>query len=124
MPIHQCMVYNLSQPLKTTLRARYCTTFLCRLRGLTFRKPLPLDEGLLLIHDRESRVDTAIHMLGVRMNLTVVWINSADKIVDVRLARPWRLVYIPKQAARNVLELHASRYNEFKVGDVLRFESI
>jgi uncharacterized membrane protein (UPF0127 family) len=94
------------------------------LRGLTFRKPLPLDEGLLLIHDRESRVDTAIHMLGVRMNLTVVWINSADKIVDVRLARPWRLVYIPKQAARNVLELHASRYNEFKVGDVLRFESI
>jgi uncharacterized membrane protein (UPF0127 family) len=123
MPNHPYRVYNLTHPLKEPLYARYCASFFCHFWGVSFRKQLPLDEGLLLVYNREGRINTGIHMLGVFMDLTIVWINSLNNIVDVRLARSWRPLYIPKKPARNVLELHSSRLNEFHIGDALHFES-
>lgn len=120
--MRQVMIRNLSQPLGRPLIARYCVSFLCRLRGLTFRRTLPEDWGLLLVQDRDSRLDAAIHMLGVWMDLAVIWINSTGKVVDVCLARRWRPVYIPKSPARYVLEVTPARLQDFKIGDEIRFE--
>jgi uncharacterized membrane protein (UPF0127 family) len=119
---NQVSVYNLSRPLRDQLRVEYCTSFPCRLRGLTFRRKLAFNEGLLLVHSRQGRLETAIHMLGVRMELTVVWIDENYKVVDVRKARPWRLAYLPERPARYVLEVAANRRDEFEVGDELRFD--
>ena len=116
------IVRNQTHPLTSPIRARYCASFLCRLRGLTFRRKLAPDEGLLLVQKGESRVDTSIHMLGVFMDLTVVWINAARDVVDVRLARRWRLVYVPKEPALYVLEVPAERFGEFQTGDRLSFD--
>ncbi len=120
--MRQVMIRNLSQPLGRPLIARYCVSFLCRLRGLTFRRTLPEDWGLLLVQDKDSRLDAAIHMLGVWMDLAVIWINSTGKVVDVSLARRWRPVYIPKSPARYVLEMTPARLQDFKIGDEIRFE--
>lgn len=49
-------VRNRSHPLTSPLNARYCETFLCRLVGLTFRKELPAEQGLLLVHGGENRL--------------------------------------------------------------------
>lgn len=118
------LIYNLDNPALKPVQARYCATFACRLRGLTFqRKPAP-NQGLLLVQERESRLDAAIHMFGVWMDLTVVWINVRKEVVDVRLARAWRPVYVPKQPARYVLEMAAEHQVDFKVGDRLKFEEI
>jgi uncharacterized membrane protein (UPF0127 family) len=116
------IVHNQTRPLTSPIQARYCASYLCRLRGLTFRRSLAPDEGLLLVQQKESRLDTAIHMLGVFMDLTVVWISAAREVVDVRLARRWRLAYVPKAPALYVLELAGERYEEFQPGDRLRFE--
>jgi uncharacterized protein len=114
---------NKNQPLPAPLQAIYCDSFLCRLRGLMFRSNLAENEGLLLVEGRDSRLDTAIHMLFVFMDLAVIWINSEFTVVDTVLARSWRPAYAPRQAAKFILEIHPNRLNEFKIGDHVEFHN-
>ncbi len=111
------LIENVDRPLPTPLKALYCSSFLCRLRGLMFRSTLSRDFGLLLVEARDSRVDTAIHMLFVFMDLAVIWIDSRNVVVDTVLARSWRPFYAPRQPARYILEIHPDRLSEFQVGD-------
>lgn len=119
----QVLIYNLTRQNSHPIQAQYCSSFVCRLRGLTFRRNLPSDAGLLLVQGRDSRLDSSIHMLFVWMDLAVVWINNALQVVDVRLARRWRLAYLPTRPARYVLEISPERLDDFRIGDQLRFES-
>lgn len=97
--------------------ALYCESFICQLRGLTFRRSLSFQEGLLLVQKQDSRIEAAIHMLFMWMDLAVVWINHTGRVVDVRLARRWRFIYMPKQPARYILEANVDRIHDFQVGD-------
>ena len=115
---------NKNQPLPSPLHALYCDSFLCRLCGLMFRSSLAPDKGLLLVEARESRLETAIHMLFVFMDLAVIWINSEKVVVDTVLARAWRPAYTPHQPARYILEIHPDRLNEFKIGDRVEFQNV
>ena len=114
-------IQNLTQPLAQPLNARYCDTFLCQFRGLMFRRDLAADEGLLLVQKRENRTESAIHMLFMLIDLTVVWIDASYHIVDVKLAQRWHLAYAPQSPAKYVLELPVDRFSEFKIGDQLQF---
>jgi uncharacterized membrane protein (UPF0127 family) len=117
-------IHNSSRPGISPLIAKYADTFLTRLRGYTFRRRVPVDEGLVLVQTKDSRVDSAIHMLGVFTDLGVVWINSQNEVVDVRLARSWRLAYIPRRPSRYVLEMNPSRLGDFQMGDRVSFEDL
>ncbi|NJN44023.1 MAG: hypothetical protein HC806_04375 [Anaerolineae bacterium] len=110
-------INNQTHPLRSPLQVDYCTSFLCQLRGLTFRRSLPPNWGLLLVQQKESRLDAAIHMFMMWMDLAVVWINSAHQVVDVRKAFRWKSVIIPKAPAKYVLELPIDRLNDFQIGD-------
>jgi len=116
-------VENKSLPLPATLHATYCDSFFCRLRGLMFRSRLETNQGLLLVEGHDSRIDTSIHMLFVFMDLGVVWINSKNLVVDTVLARSWRPIYLPNQAAKYTLEIHPERLGEFKIGDQVEFQN-
>jgi uncharacterized membrane protein (UPF0127 family) len=120
----QVIVHNLDYPHAKPVRAIYCDSFACRLRGLTFRRRLDFEQGLLLVQNRDSRVDGSIHMLGVFIDLGIVWINGSGQVVDTCLARRWRLAYIPKQPARYILEIHPDRLTDFNIGDKVRFEDL
>ncbi len=120
----QLQVENLSRPLAAPLRVIYCATFTCRLRGLTFRRELAAESGLLLVQSRESRLDAAIHMLGVWFDLAVIWLDQDYQVVDLRLARRWRPIYVPGQPAKYILEAAAGRIGEFQPGDRLNFEQV
>ena len=117
-------IENINQSLPSQLRAIYCDSFLCRLRGLMFRSNLAQDEGLLLVEGRDSRLDAAIHMLFVFMDLAVIWINSEKVVVDTALARAWHPVYAPCQPARYILEILPERLGEFKIGDHVEFNDV
>lgn len=104
-------------------RVKFCESFLCRLRGLTFRRPITRDEGLLLVFGRDSRVDSSIHMLGVGFDLAVFWINYQMQVVDKIVAGAWKPAYFPKAPARYVLEIHASRIGDFEVGQIVQFQN-
>lgn len=104
-------------------RVIWCESFLCRLRGLTFRRPITRDEGLLLVFARDSRIDSSIHMLGVSFDLAVFWINNEMKVVDKVVAGAWKPAYFPQAPARYVLEVHASRINDFEIGQIVVFQN-
>jgi uncharacterized protein len=120
--MQQVLIYNLTHPAPPSIRSRYCSSFLCRLRGLMFRKSLAVDEGLLMVHPRADLVDSAIHMLFMNFDIAVIWADEKRQVVDVKLARRWRPVYSPALPAKYVLEIHASRLDNFKIGDQLVFD--
>ena len=114
-------IQNTNRPLDGQIRIKYCDTFLTQLRGFTFRSQLALDDGLLLVGTRDSRVDSSIHMFFVSFDLCVLWINSNMQVVDKVLAKSWRPAYFSKQPAKYVLEIHPDRWNDFQVGDTVQF---
>jgi uncharacterized membrane protein (UPF0127 family) len=122
--MQQVHIYNLSRPQDSAIVAQYCVSYACRLRGLMFRRSLPLQEGLLLVQNRESRLDAAIHMLFMWVDLAIIWINAASEVVDVRLARRWRPMYFPTRPAMYVLELAEEHLRDFEIGDRVRFENL
>lgn len=101
-------------------RVKWCSSYICRLKGLMFRHKLGEDEGLLLVDAAESRWGASIHMWFVFMPLGVIWLDCQRKVVDIKVARPWR-VYLPAQAARYILETSPAYLEKVQVGDRLEF---
>jgi uncharacterized membrane protein (UPF0127 family) len=118
------LITNISQPRSRPIRAGYCVSFWCQLRGLMFRRGVPAGEGLLLVQGHDSQMDSSIHMLFMWIDLAVVWINSAGQVVDTRLARRWRPAYRPSRPARYVLEMPVDHLQDFNVGDQVSFEEL
>jgi len=118
----QITIQNKNRKPASLARIKYCDTFLTQLRGFTFRPRLALDEGLLLVGMRDSRLDSSIHMLFVAFDLAVIWINSEMKVVDKVIAKSWRPAYFSKQPARYVLEIHPERWGDYEIGDTVQFK--
>jgi uncharacterized membrane protein (UPF0127 family) len=102
--------------------ARWCDSFLCRLRGLMFRRGLAEGEALILVEGGESRAAASIHMFCVPFPIAAIWINTAGRVVDKVEARPWRPYYAPRGPARYTLEAAPELLKRVAIGDELVFE--
>ena len=120
--MRQIRILNRTHPLKSPLVVGFCERFLCKLRGLALRRELAVGRGLVLASGEESRVNSAIHMLGMAFDLSIAWLDSSLIVVDVQPARRWRSFLIPRKASRYVIEFHALRLEEFHIGDQISFE--
>jgi uncharacterized protein len=118
------IVHNLNKKISDPPQVGYCDSFLCRLRGLMFRSHLGLNEGLLLVEKRDSRLDTSIHMFFVPFDLAVFWINSEMTVVDKVIAKSWHPAYLPKADAKYTLEVHPDRIGDYEVGDKVEFKNL
>ncbi|MCB9431727.1 MAG: DUF192 domain-containing protein [Ardenticatenaceae bacterium] len=105
-------------------RLRWCCSFGSKLRGLTFRRQISQDEGIVLVEEGEGRALTAVHMLFVFCNLAIIWVNSQGEIVDTALGRPWRPAYIPRRPAQYVIELHPDWLTQLQPGDHIQFHKL
>ncbi len=90
-----------------------------KLKGLMFTRQLDQDTGIILVENKESRLDTAIHMLFMNFDIAVLWLNKDMVIVDKALAKRWRPIYMPKHPAQYVVELHPAHFPDFDPGDQL-----
>jgi uncharacterized membrane protein (UPF0127 family) len=102
-------------------QARWCDTFSSKLRGFTFKRRLAPGEGLVLVEQADSRVSTSIHMFFVFFDLGVIWANASGRVVDTRVARSWRPAYVPKAAARYVIETNPEVIQNVQVGEEIKF---
>ncbi len=102
-------------------QARWCNSFGSKLRGFTWQRSLAPTNGLVLVEKKDSRVNTAIHMLFVFFELGVLWVNDAGRVVDTALAKPWRLSYAPQAPARYVIEGHPQLLSAVQTGDRIQF---
>jgi uncharacterized membrane protein (UPF0127 family) len=121
---HSIIIKNLNKEIKDPPRVGYCDSFLCRLRGLMFRSHLGLNEGLLLVEKRDSRLDTSIHMFFVPFDLAVFWINSEMTIVDKVIAKSWHPAYFPKTNTKFTLEIHPDHFGNYDIGDKVDFRNL
>ncbi|HLF28980.1 MAG TPA: DUF192 domain-containing protein [Anaerolineae bacterium] len=104
------------------MRVKWCDTFASRLRGLSLRRPLAPDEGLLLVEPRAGIAATSIHMFFVNFAIAAIWLDNDRRVVHTALAQPWRPYYGSPQPARYVLEAPPELLKRVAVGDSLRFE--
>lgn len=109
---------------ETLLRSvRWCSSNWCRLRGLQFRRRLNESQAILLVHRRESVMQSSIHMLFVFFPIAAIWIDSMGRVTSAQLAQPWRLYYASEAPAQYVLEGHPSLLSRVGPGDELNFIS-
>ncbi len=103
-------------------RTRLCASYWCHLKGLQFVRRLPADEGLLFVTNKEGVAHTAIHMFNMFISIAVVWLDAEGRVVDKKLAKPWRPVYAPSAPAQYYLEANVEVLERVQVGDRLRFD--
>ena len=103
-------------------RTHWCSSFWCRFRGLQLVRDLPENEGLLFVYDREGRTNTTIHMLFMFFSIGVLWLDKDGQVVDKKLAKPWRLSYVPDAPAQYFVEANTSILERVAIGDKLRFD--
>lgn len=113
-------VRNRSRESREIILARWCQSYLCHLRGLSFRLRLPDGHGLLLVYGSESKSLATIHMFGVFFSLGVIWLDTSLRVVDRTLARPFE-IHRPSAPARYVLEGKPSILEGVELGDELEF---
>lgn len=114
-------IQNSSRRLDNPIRVRYCADFWNKFRGLMLQAPIDPNGGVLLVEAKNGRMNTSIHMLFMRFDIAAVWINDQQIVVDVQLARRWRLAYLPASPARYILETHVSQAQNFQIGDQVTF---
>ena len=102
--------------------ARWCSSRLCRLRGLQFRRRLNPGEALILVKDKDSIANSSIHMFFVFFPIAAIWINKKGKVTSAQLAKPWRPYYASPEPACYVLETSPEFLDKISVGDELVFE--
>ena len=103
----------------TVVNLRICDTFFSKFKGLMFSRELKPDHGILIVEKNESRMNTAIHMMFMNYDITVLWLDKKMVVIDKVLAKKWALYYAPKIPAQYVVELHQSKFTEYSIGDKL-----
>jgi uncharacterized membrane protein (UPF0127 family) len=58
-------------------------------------------------------------MFFVFFPIAAVWLDRDGRVVDARLARPFRPIYVPQAPARDVLEGPPALLESLQVGDKL-----
>ena len=102
-------------------KARWCSSWLCKLRGLQFRLRLQPGEALILIEPYDSTVNSSIHMFFVFFPIAAIWINTQGRVTSAQLAKPWRPYYASPTPACYVLETAPDFLNQIAVGDEVDF---
>jgi len=120
----EVQIINRSRSLIAPLVASYCERFSCKLLGLSWRSNLTNESALIIAESTESRVGSAIHMMGMFFDLGIVWLNREMEVVDKREAYRWRSFLIPAKPAQYVIELGLERIEEFTLGDKIKFETL
>jgi len=113
-----CILTN-STTRSARIQVNYCESFLSRLKGLMFSRQIPVDQGIILVENKESKINTSIHMMFMNFDLTVLWLDKDLVVVDKVLAKKWVPIYFPKTRAQYVVELHSNQIANFSIGDQL-----
>ncbi len=113
------MIRNLTRDQIIATEVRWCDTFLTRGLGLMFRRAIREDEALVFVEAKASINLASIHMFFVFFPIAVIWLDAEKRVVDKKLARPFRPYYAPQRPARYVIEGHPSLLDRVQIGDRL-----
>jgi uncharacterized membrane protein (UPF0127 family) len=116
------VIKNLTTGQIIATEVKWCDTFLSRGRGLMFRRAIGEGEAFVFVESRESIGLTSIHMFFVFFPIAVIWLDAEKKVVDKKLAHPFRPYYAPQRPAQYFVEGHPSILDKVQIGDRLALE--
>jgi hypothetical protein len=104
---------------KTNVKAEHADNILKKFKGLSFRRNMPNDSGMLFDFRRDSY--PGITTMSMLFPLDIIWIDSKSRVVHIKKnAKPMRFweIHVPKEKARFVLEVNSgfADKNKIKVG--------
>ena len=117
-------IYNITRAAPALDKGKWCASTWCHFRGLMLRRDLPDNEGLIFVRKHPSIAATAIHMLFCFFPLGVVWVDADLRVVDMKLAKPWRPYYAPQKPAQYYIEAKPGILERVAIGDKLRLDSL
>ena len=79
---------------------------------------------MIFLCARPGRLTAAVHTLGFRFAIGVVWLDAELKVVDKKLALPGRFAHVPKAAAMYYLEANPAILDLTRIGDQLRIDEV
>lgn len=120
--MQQYIVKNITNKNAVPLTLGVCDTFLSRLRGLMFTGAIEKNAGLFFINPAEDRINSAIHMFFMWIDLTIFWADSDGVVVDKVLAKKWKTLAAPQKGAKYIIETHIDRFDDYNCGDLLEIE--
>ena len=90
-------------------------------RGLMFRKEI--GDPLLFVLNKGknvSRWKASIHSLFVTLPFSAIWVDQDNRIVDIRICKPFTSLVVPKKDPAYLIEGDVELAKDLKIGD--RFE--
>ncbi|MEO1441151.1 MAG: hypothetical protein AAFV33_12175, partial [Chloroflexota bacterium] len=57
-------------------------------------------------------------------SIAVVWLDASGVVVDKKLAKPWRLAYVPQKPAQYFIEANVDLLERVEIGDVIQFNEV
>jgi uncharacterized membrane protein (UPF0127 family) len=106
------------QPDQITVKI--CDSFFSRFKGLMFDKTINQDEGIILIQESESRINSAIHMYFMNFDIAVFWLDKELTIIDKKIAHKWKSILMPSKPAKYIFETHSDNIGKFQLGDIIQ----
>ena len=97
---------------------KICKDWFSKARGLMFSSGLKKGQALILVADKESVMESSIHMLFVFQWIDVVWLDRNKNVVDFkRNVKPFTILIMPKKPAKYVVELPKGGISNINIGD-------
>jgi uncharacterized membrane protein (UPF0127 family) len=106
------------------IRVRICDSFSSRFKGLMFDKAIAQNEGILLVQESESRVNSAIHMFFMNFDIAVFWLDRNFNIIDKKIAQKWKSILMPSKPAKYIFETHPDNINKIHVGETIQISKL
>ncbi|MBN2250496.1 MAG: DUF192 domain-containing protein [Candidatus Altiarchaeota archaeon] len=118
-------IVNKSKDLVLSLDAGIAETLFSRAKGLMLSNPA----DLVLVSPKEDIPSSSIHMVLMRFQLDVLWLDSSKKVVDLKTSIPpfdplkprtW-CIYRPAKPSKYVIELGKGGIGPTEPGDSIEF---
>lgn len=117
-------IVNASNGQTIVARAQFCTGFFCSFRGLMLSGSPNDAETIIFKRPLESRLLAAMHTLGIRYNIGIVWLDRELSVVEMRMAPPRRIACVPNRAAKYVVESAPEILDQVAIGDRFLFDEV
>ena len=117
-------IVNTSIGQTIAARAKYCASFYCSFRGLMFSGSPNDVESIIFERPLESRLLAAMHTMGMRYSIGIVWLDRELSVVEMRVAPPRRIACVPYRAAKYVIETAPESLSRVAIGDRFAFDEV
>ena len=116
------MLFNQTQNQILIEKIKIAKTHHQKAKGLMFENKNKFDYALIFDFEKEVRMQASLHMMFVFFPITVLFLDSEKKIIEVANLKPFQLNYTPKHKVRYALEVPVRLEPKVKLGDELKWE--